>query len=106
MHPLGKLIIGFIFLVLFASISLVFAENYDYYVNAVTGSDTSGDGRESNPWKTITYALSQVGGTEEDTATIHVAAGNYNVELGESFPLQMESYVSLSGDDEEKDQFL
>ena len=46
---------------------------------ATTGCDTTGDGTSENPYKTITYALSQVpkvlGGY---TATVNVADGIYN----------------------------
>lgn len=46
---------------------------------ATTGSDTTGDGTSSKPYKTITYALSQVpkdlGGY---TATVNIADGTYN----------------------------
>jgi pectin methylesterase-like acyl-CoA thioesterase len=46
---------------------------------ATTGSDTTGSGSETAPYRTITYALSKIpkdlGGY---TATIHVADGTYN----------------------------
>ena len=32
----------------------------DYYVDAVSGDDSTGDGSSGNPWKTITKALSMV----------------------------------------------
>ena len=65
-----------------------------YYVDAVNGSNSTGNGSAAAPWKTITYALSQVG---DPPSEIHVAPGNYNAALGESFPLVMESGTSLLG---------
>jgi len=49
----------------------------DWYV-ATTGDDTSGDGSQGNPWRTIKYAISQAGSGD----TIHVASGTY-VETGQ-----------------------
>ena len=65
-----------------------------YYVDAINGSDSTGNGSAAAPWKTITYALSQVG---DPPSEIHVAPGNYDTTLGESFPLVMESGTSLLG---------
>lgn len=45
---------------------------------ATTGSDTTGDGTSSNPYETITYALSTIPKNLGDhTATINVADGTY-----------------------------
>ena len=65
-----------------------------YYVDAINGSDTTGDGSETMPWRTITHALSHVAGPDVE---IHVAPGTYDEALGESFPLTMEPGVSLIG---------
>lgn len=65
-----------------------------YYVDAVYGSNLTGDGSLQAPWQTITYALSQI---TSSNVEIHVAPGTYNQALGESFPLVMESDVSLIG---------
>lgn len=71
-----------------------------FYVNAELGRD-SNDGHEDAPWQTITHALANVEGSEETPVTIHVAAGLYSVGWfgigGETFPLVMKSWVSLSG---------
>jgi parallel beta-helix repeat protein len=64
------------------------------YVNASTGSNTTGDGSQSNPWKTITYALNQITGTGH---TIYVSSGTYNTVLGEGFPIMMKNGISLVG---------
>jgi len=68
----------------------------DLYVDAGSGSNTTGDGSSGNPWQTITYALSQIYSTGH---TVHVAAGIYNEALGENFPIVMKNEVSLSGED-------
>ena len=66
-----------------------------YYVDGETGDD-SNDGSEGAPWKTITHALASALSTP---ATIYIAAGTYAVSTnGETFPLNMKRWVSLSGD--------
>ena len=73
----------------------------DYYVDAEYGDD-SDDGSEGAPWETISHALDAVTGTEDYPVTIHVAAGTYAASTnGETFPLDMESWVSLSGEDQD-----
>jgi len=72
------------------------------YVDADAGSDT-GDGSEEDPWKTMTHALSSVQGSEMNPVTIHVAAGTYSASAnGETFPLNMKSWVSMQGEDSEQ----
>jgi galactitol-specific phosphotransferase system IIB component len=68
----------------------------DYYVDAVNGNNLTGDGSQSNPWKTITHALTMV---PDGVSTIHVASGTYNQNLGESFPINLKDGVSLQGED-------
>ncbi|MBU1626610.1 DUF1565 domain-containing protein [bacterium] len=68
----------------------------DFYV-APTGSDENGSGSVSNPWKTITHALSKVEGSLQDPVIIHVAVGFYNTSSGELYPLKMKSNVSILG---------
>lgn len=65
-----------------------------YYVDAVNGNNTTGDGGAGNPWQTITYALSQTFGSNIE---IRVAPGVYNQTLGEIFPITMKSGISLVG---------
>jgi len=78
------------FLLLFKTVSAT-----DYYVNASSGDNSTGDGTSSKPWKTITFALEQMTGTGQHT--IFVSAGTYNTTLGEIFPLFMVDGVSLVG---------
>ncbi len=69
------------------------------YVSAQTGDDAN-DGSEDSPFKTITRALASVSGSEAHPVTIHVAAGTYAKSTnGETFPLNMKSWVSLIGED-------
>jgi len=73
----------------------------NYYVDADLGDDGN-DGSEDAPWKTITHALNFVEGSEANPVTIHVAAGTYSASTnGETFPLNMKTKVSLSGEDRE-----
>jgi len=70
-----------------------------FFVNGATGND-SNDGSEAAPFRTITYALAVAVGTEECPVLISVAAGTYAASTnGETFPLNMESWVSIIGDD-------
>jgi hypothetical protein len=66
------------------------------YVDAVYGSDLTGDGGPTSPWQTITYALSQVTGPDVE---IHIAPGTYDAALGETFPLTPDAGISLTGSD-------
>jgi len=52
----------------------------DYYVDGNNGSNTTGDGTQAKPWKSITYALSRVTAGAE-VHTIHVAAAVYDTTL-------------------------
>jgi len=81
-------------LILFLCCLTSLAEATNYYVNASTGSNTTGDGTSGNPWQTITHALSQISGTSH---TVYVAAGTYDTALGETFPIVMKDGVSLVG---------
>ncbi|KAF0134201.1 MAG: parallel beta-helix repeat-containing protein [Candidatus Saganbacteria bacterium] len=64
--------------VLFSSSS--FAANY--YVDAVTGNNGN-SGSDINPWKTITYSLTQI--TTGDV--LNIQNGTYDTANGETFPL-------------------
>ncbi len=81
-------------LILLASIlvPLPFADADDFYVDAVQGSDTTGNGSSDKPWRTITFALSQ--STNEDDV-VHVRPGTYDPHHGEAFPLRPSSGVDL-----------
>jgi len=90
-------------LLLAATLASVFpmdATATDWYVDAVNGSDATGDGSEESPWKSITVALDNTTGTEEDPAVLHIAPGTYSPSsTGESFPLRTsgEEFYSFIG---------
>jgi hypothetical protein len=49
----------------------------DYYVS-ISGSDSSGNGSQSKPWRTIQYALDHANYAGTSTVTINLAKGIYN----------------------------
>lgn len=63
-----------------------------YYV-ATTGSNANAGTSSGVPFKTITYALS----VADSASVIYIAAGTYNVALGEVFPLTINNAISLIG---------
>jgi len=66
----------------------------DWYVDAVNGSDETGDGSAGAPWKSMTFALDNTTGTQEDPAILHIATGTYSPSAtGDTFPLR-----TLSGE--------
>jgi len=84
----------------FGTFTVFSVTGVDYYVDAALGEDYEWyDGSEDLPWKTITHALNSVVASPAAPATIHVAAGVYSTSTnGETFPLNMKSWVSLVGD--------
>ncbi len=71
----------------------------DLWVDGAAGND-SNDGSEAFPFLTITHALDVASGSPGNPVTIHVAACTYAAGTnGETFPLSMESWVSLMGED-------
>ncbi|MBU1627607.1 DUF1565 domain-containing protein [bacterium] len=73
----------------------------DFFVNVDSGSNSNSGMSSEDAWETITYALSQVEGTKDNQAIIHIAAGLYNPASEEEFPLEMKDYVTLMGNDKE-----
>jgi hypothetical protein len=69
----------------------------DYYVDSVNGSNDSAGTTINQSWRTITHAMTQIEPTKEEPVTIHVAAGLYNTDLGEKFPIEPKSNVTLIG---------
>ncbi|QSJ17246.1 DUF1565 domain-containing protein [Nostoc sp. UHCC 0702] len=73
------------------------------YVNSATGADTAGAGATAAaPYKTITAALNQA----QAGTVIQLAAGTYNAEAGEKFPLFLKPGVTLQGDESGKGQTI
>lgn len=60
---------------------------------AESGSDSSGTGSRQNPYRTITYALSQV----QSSMQIIIGPGQYTLGTGEAFPLVVRPGVTLTG---------
>ncbi len=67
------------------------------YVNAGTGEDEPGRGRLNSPYRTISFALSQVGHLGGDT--ILVAPGVYDLALGEQSGNNLGRSTTLRGAD-------
>ena len=66
----------------------------DWYVDAINGSDATGDGSQVAPWRSLTFALDNTTGTESDPAILHIATGTYSPSAtGDTFPL-----TTLSGE--------
>ncbi|OVE73504.1 hypothetical protein BVX93_01470, partial [bacterium B13(2017)] len=57
--------------------------------------DNSGEGTQSDPWQSITYAMSQCDGVTP--ITIHVADGNYDTTI-ETFPINCVDQVTVLGE--------
>ncbi|MCH2103067.1 MAG: Ig-like domain-containing protein, partial [Planctomycetes bacterium] len=67
----------------------------NYYVSG-SGDDDTGNGSESNPWRTITHAVSQAG-VDGSISTIMVGAGTYSPSSGESFPIDLDQHGGTAG---------
>lgn len=69
----------------------------DWYVDAVNGSNANGGTSWPDAWQTISHANSQV--PSHTGGVIFIAAGLYDLALGESFPLYAtgRSYVGVDG---------
>ena len=67
----------------------------DYYIDPVNGSDSTGDGSQESPWKTLTYANEQTKcqGTEGNPVVLHALAGVYSPSTnGDTFPILFYQY--------------
>ncbi len=70
------------------------------YVSASTGSDTSGNGSLSNPFKTLTKAVAVLDAAKSlspNGVTIFLGAGDYDAANGEKFPIVVQKSVSVTG---------
>jgi parallel beta-helix repeat protein len=68
------------------------------YVNPDQGQDTTGNGTQTAPYKTITFALSQA----QAGAVIQLASANYTQDTGEKFPLLLKPGIKLVGTESNK----
>jgi len=57
-----------------------------------------GCGFSNNPFKTIARTLEMINPTEDNPITIHLSAGTYSPETGESFPIILLDYITLNGE--------
>ncbi|MBE9229317.1 DUF1565 domain-containing protein [Phormidium sp. LEGE 05292] len=64
------------------------------FVNPIAGNDTTGNGSERAPFKTITQTLR----VARENTVIYLAPGTYSEQSGETFPLQLKPGITLQGD--------
>jgi hypothetical protein len=70
------------------------------FVNPILGSDSSGNGTSTKPYKTLTKAIAVVATAKRlamNGVTITLAAGDYDVANGEKFPIVVPTDVSITG---------
>lgn len=70
------------------------------YVNPNTGSDTSGNGSLSKPYKTLTKAIEVLASAKRlasSGVTIKLASGDYDATKGEKFPIVVPTDVTIVG---------
>ncbi|MBW2311071.1 MAG: right-handed parallel beta-helix repeat-containing protein [Deltaproteobacteria bacterium] len=77
---------GFLALLIVAPLAAYAAglEEYAYYVDATSGNDSTGDGSESNPWKTLHHAIDQINEGSLGIYTLNVAAETYSTANSEA----------------------
>ena len=68
----------------------------DWYVDAVSGSDANDGASPATAWKTLTHAIASV---PDPTAghAIHLAAGVYDAQNGEQYPLHVRNHMQILG---------
>ncbi len=71
--------------------------NSDLFVSP-DGDDANTGLSQDNPLKTVTFAMSKIVSDSLHPNTIHLANGIYSYNNGEKFPLNLRSYISLSGE--------
>ncbi|MCD4655454.1 hypothetical protein K8T06_16160, partial [bacterium] len=69
----------------------------DFYVNCYTGSNETGDGSETNPWKTLQFAFDSIEGTEANPHLIHLSEGMFGLPDSYKNPILPDSYESVIG---------
>jgi hypothetical protein len=67
----------------------------DWYVDAGSGNNANSGTSPSQAWRTITWAVSQV--PPSGSQTIFVAAGTYDVALGEAWPVALRDGLQIVG---------
>ncbi len=70
-----------------------------FYVSP-QGSNISGTGTKDKPWRSLTFALSQLSSDSLKPKAVKLANGVYGTTAtGESFPLNLKSWISFIGSD-------
>ncbi|MBN1561646.1 DUF1565 domain-containing protein [candidate division KSB1 bacterium] len=69
----------------------------DLYVNPQSGDESNSGSSIADPLRTISHAFSIIFADSLREATLHLAESTYSPSSGESFPLVLPSYVTLSG---------
>ncbi|MDJ0676173.1 MAG: DUF1565 domain-containing protein [Calothrix sp. MO_167.B42] len=64
------------------------------FVNPNMGDDTTGNGKQESPLRTITKAIE----IAQENTTIMLSKGTYSTQTGEQFPLILKPGVSIQGD--------
>jgi hypothetical protein len=70
------------------------------FVNPSLGSDSSGNGTQTKPYKTLTKAIAVVASAKRlsgNGVTITLATGDYDVANGEKFPIVVPTGVTING---------
>jgi hypothetical protein len=70
------------------------------FVDANTGSDTTGNGSVNKPYKSVTKAVAVLDAAKSVSpsgVTITLASGDYNAANGEKFPIVVSKTVAISG---------
>ncbi len=70
------------------------------YVDAVTGSDSTGNGSVAKPYKTLTKAVAVLAAAKQLSSTgvaINLSPGDYNAANGEVFPIVIPKSVTIKG---------
>lgn len=70
------------------------------YVNAKTGNDSTGNGMQSSPYKTLTKAVTVLASSKSLSSsgvTIYLSNGTYDAANGEIFPIVVPKSVTVSG---------
>lgn len=70
------------------------------HVNPAIGNDSTGDGSDRAPFKTITQALQ----VASPNSIIQLAPGTYSVETGEVFPITLRPRITIQGNPESRGQ--
>lgn len=70
------------------------------YVNPTTGSDSSGNGTQTKPYKTLTKAVEVLAMSKSlapNGVTINLSNGDYTAANGEKFPIVVPTAVTITG---------